>query len=155
MRGGIRVWRAAEVAPRREAQPHWQSAGGRLACGGRRATRYVAPQPRMELPAPAKINLHLRVGRRRDDGFHPLLSWMCSVALFDTLKLEADGAAEELPTDSPPAQARASGAAGEDSSSGPAAPRVEFEVFGDGDRPDLPRDGSNLVVRIATAFLTE
>ena len=109
----------------------------------------------MELPAPAKINLHLRVGRRRDDGFHPLLSWMCTVGLFDTLKLEADGAAGEPPTEPPPAQTRASGAAGADSSSGPAAPRVDFEIFGDDDRPDLPRDGGNLVVRIATAFLTE
>ena len=106
----------------------------------------------MELLAPAKINLHLRVGRRRDDGFHPLLSWMCTVGLFDTLKLEADGAAAKPPTDSPPAQTRANDAAG--SGLVPAAPPVEFEIFGDGDRPDLPRDGSNLVVRIATAFLT-
>jgi 4-diphosphocytidyl-2-C-methyl-D-erythritol kinase len=45
----------------------------------------------MRLLAPAKINLHLRVGRRRDDGFHPLLTWMCTVGLFDTLTLEAAG----------------------------------------------------------------
>src|SRR3954470_3307673 len=44
----------------------------------------------MQLLAPAKINLHLRVGRRRGDGFHPLLSWMCTVGLFDRLTLEAD-----------------------------------------------------------------
>ena len=109
----------------------------------------------MELLAPAKINLHLRVGRRRADGFHPLLSWMCTVGLFDTLALEADRTAREPPADSSPAQTRASGAAGAGLSSGPAAPRVEFNIFGDGDRPDLPRDGTNLVVRIATAFLTE
>jgi len=42
----------------------------------------------MRLEAPAKINLQLRVGRRRDDGFHPLVSWMCTVGLFDTLELE-------------------------------------------------------------------
>ncbi len=42
----------------------------------------------MRLSAPAKINLYLRVGRRRADGFHPLLSWMCTVGLFDRLKLE-------------------------------------------------------------------
>ena len=44
----------------------------------------------MQLLAPAKINLHLRVGRRRGDGFHPLLTWMCTVGLFDRLTLEAD-----------------------------------------------------------------
>jgi 4-diphosphocytidyl-2-C-methyl-D-erythritol kinase len=37
-------------------------------------------------PAPAKINLHLRVGPPTADGFHPLLSWMVTVALFDILE---------------------------------------------------------------------
>ncbi|HEY8666035.1 MAG TPA: 4-(cytidine 5'-diphospho)-2-C-methyl-D-erythritol kinase [Tepidisphaeraceae bacterium] len=40
----------------------------------------------MRVLAPAKINLHLRVGRRRGDGFHPLLSWMTTVGLFDILE---------------------------------------------------------------------
>jgi 4-diphosphocytidyl-2-C-methyl-D-erythritol kinase len=44
----------------------------------------------MRLLAPAKINLHLRVGPRRADGFHPLLSWMTTVGLFDNLTLEAE-----------------------------------------------------------------
>jgi 4-diphosphocytidyl-2-C-methyl-D-erythritol kinase len=35
--------------------------------------------------APAKINLHLRVGRVRPDGFHPLLTWMTTVGLSDRL----------------------------------------------------------------------
>src|SRR5690348_13918032 len=40
----------------------------------------------MRVAAPAKINLHLRVGPRRTaGGFHPLLTWMTTVALFDTL----------------------------------------------------------------------
>ncbi|MGA2500324.1 MAG: 4-(cytidine 5'-diphospho)-2-C-methyl-D-erythritol kinase [Tepidisphaeraceae bacterium] len=42
----------------------------------------------MDLPAPAKINLHLRVGNLRSDGFHPLLSWMVTVGLFDRLSIE-------------------------------------------------------------------
>jgi 4-diphosphocytidyl-2-C-methyl-D-erythritol kinase len=42
----------------------------------------------MRVLAPAKINLHLRVGRRSSDGFHPLLSWMCTVGLFDTLTIQ-------------------------------------------------------------------
>ena len=41
----------------------------------------------MRAPAPAKINLHLRVGppRASDDNFHPLLTWMVTAGLFDTL----------------------------------------------------------------------
>jgi 4-diphosphocytidyl-2C-methyl-D-erythritol kinase len=39
----------------------------------------------MRVPAPAKINLHLRVGPPRRDGFHPLLTWMVTAGLFDTL----------------------------------------------------------------------
>ncbi len=42
----------------------------------------------MRVMAPAKINLHLRVGRPRADGFHPLLSWMCTVSLFDILNAD-------------------------------------------------------------------
>ncbi len=39
----------------------------------------------MRVLAPAKINLHLRVGAAKDDGYHPLLSWMCIVGLYDEL----------------------------------------------------------------------
>ena len=39
----------------------------------------------MRQTAPAKINLHLRVAPLGPDGFHPVLTWMCTVALFDTL----------------------------------------------------------------------
>jgi len=42
----------------------------------------------MRVLAPAKINLHLRVDHPRGDGFHPVLTWMCTVGLFDTLILE-------------------------------------------------------------------
>jgi 4-diphosphocytidyl-2-C-methyl-D-erythritol kinase len=41
----------------------------------------------MRLLAPAKINLLLRVGRRRPDGFHSVLTWMCTVGLFDTITI--------------------------------------------------------------------
>ena len=81
----------------------------------------------MRLLAPAKINLHLRVGKRRGDGFHPLLTWMCTVGLFDTLTIET------------PAAGHAGVAA------------VEFDC----NRPDLPRDEGNLVVRVAREFGAE
>jgi 4-diphosphocytidyl-2-C-methyl-D-erythritol kinase len=41
----------------------------------------------IERQSPAKINLHLRIAAPGADGFHPLLSWMNTVGLFDTLKL--------------------------------------------------------------------
>jgi 4-diphosphocytidyl-2-C-methyl-D-erythritol kinase len=44
--------------------------------------------PLMRLAAPAKINLHLRVGPLRADGFHPILSWMSTVGLFDILMID-------------------------------------------------------------------
>lgn len=46
----------------------------------------------MRLLSPAKINLHLRVGPVRSDGFHPLLSWMVTVGLFDILDFALDAA---------------------------------------------------------------
>jgi 4-diphosphocytidyl-2-C-methyl-D-erythritol kinase len=48
----------------------------------------------LAVECPAKINLHLRVGPARDDGFHPLLSWMCTVGLFDRLELQVTPARE-------------------------------------------------------------
>jgi 4-diphosphocytidyl-2-C-methyl-D-erythritol kinase len=41
----------------------------------------------MLVKSPAKINLHLRIGPLRPDGFHPLLSWMITIGLFDTLEI--------------------------------------------------------------------
>src|SRR5258706_13980851 len=41
----------------------------------------------LRVSAPAKINLHLGVGPGAGaDGFHPLLSWMVTVGLFDKLE---------------------------------------------------------------------
>src|SRR5438874_981037 len=81
----------------------------------------------MRVPAPAKINLHLRVGPRRDaDGFHPLLTWMTTVALFDTLTLV------RRPSD--------------------VAARGDRDPFVlSCDEPSLPTDGRNLVVIAAIA----
>src|SRR6476620_1240806 len=57
-------------------------------CDGRRTRQALDSPVPMQTLAPAKINLHLRVGKRRDDGFHPLLTWMCTVGLFDKLTFE-------------------------------------------------------------------
>ncbi|MGD0462074.1 MAG: 4-(cytidine 5'-diphospho)-2-C-methyl-D-erythritol kinase [Tepidisphaeraceae bacterium] len=45
----------------------------------------------MRILSPAKINLHLRIGLPGADGFHPLLSWMCTVGMYDTIEMEAKG----------------------------------------------------------------
>lgn len=44
----------------------------------------------MRVYSPAKINLHLRVGPKRPDGFHPIMSWMVTVGLFDKLDFVPD-----------------------------------------------------------------
>lgn len=41
----------------------------------------------MRIQCPAKINLDLRVGPPRTDGFHPIRSWFVTVGLYDTLTL--------------------------------------------------------------------
>jgi 4-diphosphocytidyl-2-C-methyl-D-erythritol kinase len=76
----------------------------------------------MRLSAPAKINLHLRVAPPGTDGFHPLLSWMCTVGLFDTLEISAPA------------------------SIAPSEIQLSCNV------PDLACDESNLIVRAGRAL---
>lgn len=95
----------------------------------------------MRLLCPAKINLHLRVGRLRADGFHPLLTWMTTVGFFDTLTVEPglpslEGLAGSF--DGPPPGRERAGAA-----------RI---LLLSSDLPGLPVDESNLVMRAAEAF---
>ena len=42
----------------------------------------------MEFLAPAKVNLSLRVLRRREDGFHEIETLMAPISIFDTLEIE-------------------------------------------------------------------
>jgi len=85
----------------------------------------------MRLLCPAKINLHLRVGPCRADGFHPLLSWMCTVGLFDTLDLRLSHARVD--------------------SEVPGGLRMNLRC----DPADLPCDQRNLVVRVTNAWPSE
>jgi 4-diphosphocytidyl-2-C-methyl-D-erythritol kinase len=86
----------------------------------------------MRVLCPAKINLHLRVGRRRADGFHPLLSWFTTVGLFDTLTVE------DRREVVPPGRERAG---------------AERILLLSSDLPGLAADESNLVVRAAEALV--
>lgn len=97
----------------------------------------------MRLLAPAKINLHLRVGPLRVDGFHPLLSWFTTVRLFDSLVLEENEIEARVGILAPPGAG--SGQAGADAGSA-------AEVALICDLPGLPCDERNLVVKIARAF---
>ena len=93
----------------------------------------------MRILAPAKINLHLRVGRARSDGFHPLLSWMCTAGLFDTLtfvRRSGSGVAVDSSTASFPVGAPNDGS--------------WFSLSTD--HPRLPTDSRNLVTKVATAL---
>ena len=42
----------------------------------------------MEVKAPAKVNWHLAVGKRRSDGYHPILSVFQTCSLCDDLDIE-------------------------------------------------------------------
>ena len=55
----------------------------------------------MRVQAPAKINLHLRVGPIRADGFHPIVSWMSTIGLFDILEIDRSHGRFTFSCDSP------------------------------------------------------
>mgnify|MGYP002673271070 FL=1 len=75
----------------------------------------------LTLHAPAKVNLTLIAGARRDDGYHDVSTVMQTVGLYDTLTLSGGGSGLTMTcTD-----------------------------------PDLPTDGSNLVLRAAALFCQE
>lgn len=46
------------------------------------------PSDAQAFPAPAKLNLDLRITGRRDDGYHNLESIFCFVGLYDTVCLK-------------------------------------------------------------------
>ena len=117
--------------------------------------------------APAKINLHLRVGRRRDDGYHPLCSWMVTIGLFDRLIFKADPATrasvgssrsagkdklwdggDAAHSTSPDADPRPGESGGDASGVGVVATGLPLRC----DDPTIPTDHRNLVTKAARAF---
>jgi len=90
---------------------------------GRRAVNAA-----VALRAPAKVNLHLEVVRRRHDGYHDIETVLQAVAFYDRVTVTLR---DRFP-------------GGE--------PRIGLEVVGD---PDLPQDETNLCWRAARHFCRE
>ena len=84
----------------------------------------VNPLPTVTVFSPAKINLYLAVTGRRADGYHDLVSVVAPLAFGDQLIAEAQG------------QGR----------------RAEDPFALECDDPEVPVDGSNLVLKAAAAF---
>jgi len=101
---------------------------------GARAPSVVFGQqpPALTLLSPAKVNMFLRILRRRDDGYHELASLFQTVSLFDTLDFWLR--AEEEPCE-------------------PDVPLCSMEVAEGSLCADLiPTDESNLVMRAMLLF---
>jgi len=88
----------------------------------------------MQFYAPAKINLSLRVLRKREDGFHEIETLMAPVSIRDTLEIER---VEKVGRTEPAAGNVFTGRA-----------KIEFACTD----ASLPMDKSNLVVRAVGAF---
>ncbi len=92
------------------------------------STRFGDEPPQLSLVAPGKINLFLRILKKREDGFHELASLFQTVSLFDTLDFW------EEPAD-------------------PSQPLCSMEVSPDSlGREGIPTDGSNLVMRALALY---
>lgn len=85
----------------------------------------------LELGAPAKLNLGLRIRGRRPDGYHLLESLFVPLDLADRLRVEVRAWKPDQP----------------------AADRVRLELSGER-AAGVPADASNLACRAAAAFLT-
>jgi 4-diphosphocytidyl-2-C-methyl-D-erythritol kinase len=113
----------------------------------------------LRLLAPAKVNLHLRVGPPRADGFHPLLTWMCTASLFDTLTIEARPLGAVVGERGEASPSREPGPAGPAAPEGSITSAPRDAAAGEAgavnltcDLPGLPCGVDNLVVRVARAW---
>ena len=65
------------------------------------ATRQALSITRIDIIAPAKINLFLHVVGKRDDGYHELRTLMCCIGLHDSLVLHVGAAQSQLTSNNP------------------------------------------------------
>jgi len=93
--------------------------------------RFGKDPPALSLVAPSKINLFLRILRKRDDGFHELASLFQTVSLMDTLDFWVEDADK-------------------------AEPICSMEVSADSlGREGIPTDESNLVMRALALYASK
>ncbi|MEU9891616.1 4-(cytidine 5'-diphospho)-2-C-methyl-D-erythritol kinase [Sphaerisporangium sp. NPDC051011] len=101
----------------------------------------------MTVRVPAKVNLQLSVGPRRDDGYHDLVNVFHAVSLFDEVTAWRNPG---------PAATGSGGAAiepGSAASGGDDPPGASVTVTVEGESADLvPLDGTNLAVKAALAL---
>jgi 4-diphosphocytidyl-2-C-methyl-D-erythritol kinase len=88
----------------------------------------------LRVRVPAKINLHLAVGPRRDDGYHDIVSVLQTVSLFDTLRLTLHDAQSAHPS----TRGRM---------------RVALTLDGDAGAAGVPADADNLVLVAARRLM--
>lgn len=89
----------------------------------------------LRVRVPAKINLHLAVGPRRDDGYHDVVTVLQTVALHDTLRLTLHDDAHSA---HPSARRRM---------------RVSLTLDGDEGTAGVPADADNLVLVAARRLM--
>ncbi len=89
---------------------------------------------KIKVKAPAKINLTLKVGKTRPDGFHPIESVMTAIDLFDYIDIEVvqkDAAEHALKEEVQ------------------ACPKIKI----DSNSNEIPHDASNIAYKAAELFL--
>ncbi len=94
--------------------------------------------------APAKVNLHLGVGARREDGFHPLVTVYQALGLYDDVT-----ATSLAPEPSGPTGA---GAWAEPDADDPGEVQLTLAADGHVDAAGVPLDRSNIAVAAARAL---
>lgn len=103
---------------------------GRLGAAVRASSVPTGRRPDAEVLAPSKVNLFLRILRRREDGYHELASLFQALALGDTLRVWRLDAAD--------------------------APHSSMSIMLEGepaaDAAEVPVDSSNLVLRALELF---
>jgi 4-diphosphocytidyl-2-C-methyl-D-erythritol kinase len=113
--------------------------------------------PEVTALAPAKINLALRVGARRPDGYHPLISLFHAVDLMERVTVRAASSVVQSDPFAPNSSGDQTGQSGFANSGDWAGCRASLDelVVTGRDAAAVPLDSSNLVLRAADLLRRE